>query len=277
MARASARLRRFAFACHGLPMRAIVPGPRFSICFIVVCMAAVLSGPAIAQDAGRAPTSEKPPSHAATEKAAGEHRRGVNEHKPPVISPHRSSKPQKPKSATKAPPAAGPTVPPVGPTTAPAVVAPQASGSSPTDGDKQTGPKLPQFASLRSDDVNMRAGPGTKFRIEWVYKRREMPVEILREYDVWRWVSDSEGTQGWVHTATLTQRRSFIVRHADASMRSSPNDTASIVAILKVGVIGRIRSCDAGSAWCWLQVGSYRGYLRRDQFWGTLPGEAVNP
>ena len=34
--------------------------------------------------------------------------------------------------------------------------------------------------------------------------------------------------------------------------------------------------CGAASDWCQVQVGDYRGYLRRSQFWGTLPGEAVN-
>jgi SH3-like domain-containing protein len=25
-----------------------------------------------------------------------------------------------------------------------------------------------------------------------------------------------------------------------------------------------------------MQVGEYRGYLKRDQFWGALPNEAIN-
>ena len=78
--------------------------------------------------------------------------------------------------------------------------------------------KLPRFASLRSDDVNMRAGPGTRYRIDWVYKRRDLPVEIEREFDVWRWVRDPDGIQGWVHQATLMGRRSFIVQKADATL-----------------------------------------------------------
>jgi SH3-like domain-containing protein len=49
------------------------------------------------------------------------------------------------------------------------------------------------------------------------------------------------------------------------------------VATLKPGVIGRIRGCAAGSDWCEVQTGSYRGYLRRETFWGLLPGETINP
>ena len=136
---------------------------------------------------------------------------------------------------------------------------------------------LPRFAALRSDDVNLRAGPGTRYPIEWVYKRRELPVEIEREFEVWRLIRDPEGTRGWVHQATLTGRRSFIVQSADATLRSAPQDTASAVALLKPGVVGRLRSCEASSAWCQVQAGPYRGYLKRSQFWGVKPDEPVNP
>jgi SH3-like domain-containing protein len=173
-------------------------------------------------------------------------------------------------------------VPPVPAPVAPAAPPADAKAAAPDklpDPEKPEGDvaKLPRFASLRSDDVNMRAGPGTRYRIDWVYKRRDLPVEIEREFDVWRWVRDADGIQGWVHQATLMGRRSFIVENADATLRSEANDTAPPVAILKNGVIGRIRSCEAASDWCNVQTGSYRGYLRREQFWGVLPGEAVSP
>ena len=54
-------------------------------------------------------------------------------------------------------------------------------------------------------------------------------------------------------------------------------DDAAPVAVLKVGVIGRIRSCEAGSAWCRVQAGEYRGFLKRSQFSGVLPDEVIAP
>jgi SH3-like domain-containing protein len=138
-------------------------------------------------------------------------------------------------------------------------------------------PKLPRFAALKTDDTNMRIGPGQRYPIEWVYKRRDLPVEIEREYDVWRYVKDPDGIQGWVHQVTLSDHRTFVIRGSDATLRADVSDTASVVAILKVGVIGRLRSCDEGSRWCQVQVAGYRGYLRRDQFWGLLPDEVVAP
>ncbi len=195
----------------------------------------------------------------------------------PVVPPHGQVHPQKavaePSTATAFP------VPPIPPP------APTIEESKPATAEKLPDPekpegvpsRLPRFASLRSDEVNMRAGPGTRYRIDWVYKRRDLPVEIEREFDVWRWVRDADGIQGWVHQATLMGRRSFIVQKTNATLRSDAKDTASAVAVLKPGVIGRIRSCPAASDWCEVQTGSYRGYLKRETFWGLLPGEVINP
>jgi len=199
----------------------------------------------------------------------------------PVVRPHGVLHPQKPpQKASQKPPAKPPAAAPVAPAPAPAVPAPApAEPPKQTEADtakgSNTGLPLPRFAALRSDEVNLRAGPGTRYPIQWIYQRRELPVEILREFEVWRLVEDTEGIKGWVHQATLTGRRSFIVTGGDATLRRDPQDGGRPVAILKPGVIGHLRSCQASSEWCQVQTGDYRGYLKRSQFWGTLPREAV--
>jgi SH3-like domain-containing protein len=90
-------------------------------------------------------------------------------------------------------------------------------------------------------------------------------------------VHDPEGVKGWVHQATLTGRRSFVVTGGARTLRREADDNAAALAILKPGVIGRLRACAAGAAWCEVQVGEFRGWLERAQFWGSFPGEAVNP
>ncbi|MFT8418500.1 MAG: SH3 domain-containing protein [Acetobacter sp.] len=74
-----------------------------------------------------------------------------------------------------------------------------------------TGLPLPRYAALRSDEVNMRAGPGQRFPILWVYHRRGMPVRVEREFDVWRLVEDQTGQKGWMQQATLAGGRDFLV------------------------------------------------------------------
>ena len=196
----------------------------------------------------------------------------------PVIQPHGETHAQKPagqKAPAKTPAkTAKPAAPPV--VVAP-VPTPEAAPAVPTEPTKgsATGNPLPRFASLRTDEVNLRRGPGTRYPIDWVYKRRDLPVEIEREFEVWRLITDPDGTKGWVHQATLTGRRSFIVTGAERVLRREASDTAAAVARLQPGVIGHIRSCDTGSDWCQMQVGAYRGYLKREEFWGALPNEAI--
>ncbi len=161
---------------------------------------------------------------------------------------------------------------PVAPTPEPAPV--PEKPAEPTKG-SVTGQPLPRFAALRADEVYMRVGPGKRYPIEWVYKRRDLPVQIEREFEDWRLVRDQENTKGWVHQATLAPRRTGVVVGGEQVLRRDARDDAAPVARLKPGVIVRLRSCDAASDWCQTQVQDYRGWMKRTEVWGTLPGEAI--
>jgi SH3-like domain-containing protein len=169
-----------------------------------------------------------------------------------------------------------PPIPPEKKAGAQATPAPKPPAQDPNKG-SVTGLPLPRFVSLRADVVNLRAGPGTRYPIDWVYKRVGMPVEILREFDVWRLVETPDGEKGWMHEATLVGRRDVIITGHRQILRAEANDDARPVAELDSGVIAHVISCTVGSAWCHVQVGDYRGWLPRLAFWGTLPNEAINP
>ncbi len=212
-------------------------------CWVLAAIGLVLAQPGLAAPATNQPLAQSPGKTKGPSKPTA--------HKPPI---HPASVP----APAAAPPPQPPPAPPAEPT----------KGSA-------TGLPLPRFASLKTDDVNFRSGPGVRYPIDWVYKRRELPVEIEREFDIWRLVVDSEGVKGWVHQATLTGRRTFVVMGGEQVVRSDPQDAASPVARLKPGVVGRLRSCAAAAAWCQVQVADYHGWLKRTAVWGLLPGEAV--
>ena len=138
-----------------------------------------------------------------------------------------------------------------------------------------TGLPLPRFAAVRASQVYLRAGPGFRYPIAWIYHRAGMPVEILREFNVWRLVRTPDGAEGWMHEATLNGKRDFIVAAGRHTLRAGPGPDDRPVAILEAGVVGPILRCDAGAAWCRVAAGGYRGWLPRADFWGSLPGEAV--
>jgi SH3-like domain-containing protein len=139
-----------------------------------------------------------------------------------------------------------------------------------------TGLPLPRWVALRSAEVNMRTGPGTRYPVEWQYHRRDLPVKLEREFGVWRLLEDQDGVKGWVHEANLTSRRGFVLKGPQQILRGGPSDTARAVALLKPGVLGRITACKAHANWCQVRAGGYSGWLKRAGIWGIFPGEAVS-
>ncbi len=183
--------------------------------------------------------------------------------KPAATKPASTGKP-----STGAPAAAGTeAAKPVEPPKTAALAGPKLGAS---------GLPLPRWASLRADEVNMRSGPGTRYPIEWVYHRRDLPVQIEREFEGWRLIEDPDGVKGWVHQATLVGRRSFLVKGAERVLRRSASEDAAAVARLKPGVVGHLRACEPHAAWCEVQAGEYRGFLKRDEVYGVYADESVN-
>lgn len=215
-------------------------------------------------------------AHAAKEKAHATKPGGKPGAKPPGNKPEgtKAGAPPAAGEAAKAAPQPAPAQPP-----APsAAEQPAASPPGDTAVGTSTHLPLPRWASFKTDEVNMRSGPGMQYPIQWVYHRINYPVQILREFDVWRLVEDEEGVKGWVHTATLSNRHGFVVRPgAERVLRGSASDGAGMVARVQPGVVGRVRSCEATATWCEVQVKGYKGWLKRADLYGLSAGEAINP
>jgi SH3-like domain-containing protein len=135
----------------------------------------------------------------------------------------------------------------------------------------QTGLPLPRFVSLRSGEVNLRTGPGVRYPIDWVYKRRNLPVEIIDEFDTWRRIRDWQGTVGWVHQSMLQGRRTVLVTGRERLLRREPHDGAPGLAQAETGVIGDLKRCRG--VWCEVELEGFSGWLRMDEFYGIYPQE----
>jgi SH3-like domain-containing protein len=138
----------------------------------------------------------------------------------------------------------------------------------------ESGLPVPRFVSLRSDDVNLRTGPGARYPIDWVFHRKTLPVEVLAEVDNWRKIRTDDGTEGWVHQNMLTGRRTAVVTGDVRTLLARNDPSAAVVARLEPGVIGSLLECR--DAWCRLEVAGLKGWLPRDTLWGVLPTENFN-
>ncbi len=135
----------------------------------------------------------------------------------------------------------------------------------------ETNLPLPRFVSLRASKANVRRGPSLSHRIDWVFKRPNMPLQVIAEYGHWRRVIDRDGQGGWVHYRMLSGARTVLINEESTALRTRPEDTALENAMLEPGVVARLGDCNP--EWCQLTAGGYRGWVPKTQLWGVTPAE----
>jgi len=130
---------------------------------------------------------------------------------------------------------------------------------------------LPRFVSIKAAEANVRRGPSLGHRIDWVFQRRHMPVEVTAEYGHWRRVRDVEGAGGWVHYSLLSGARYVLVMQPQTVLRAKPDAAARAVAQAEPGVVGRLGDC--APDWCQITADGYTGWVAKTTLWGVAPEE----
>lgn len=130
---------------------------------------------------------------------------------------------------------------------------------------------LPRFVSMKAAEGNVRRGPSLTHRIDWVFKRRSMPLEIIAEYGHWRRVRDRDGAGGWVHYALLSGIRTVLVEEDMLRVRARPEENAPVMAAFELGVVAQLGACEP--KWCEISAGGHSGWALKDKLWGVGPDE----
>ncbi|MCA8884404.1 MAG: aspartyl-trna synthetase [Rhodobacteraceae bacterium] len=125
---------------------------------------------------------------------------------------------------------------------------------------------IPRFVSIKTSQTNVRRGPSTTHRIDWVFRHQGMPVIVTGEYGHWRRIVDRDGIGGWVHYALLSGLRTVIVDEDEVPIRAKPDPDAKIRARAEKGVIAKLGECEAD--WCEIRAGGYRGWVEAQSLWG---------
>ncbi len=126
---------------------------------------------------------------------------------------------------------------------------------------------IPRFVSLKASEGNVRRGPSLSHRIDWVFKHRNMPLEVTGEFGHWRRVRDRDGVGGWVHYSLLSGMRTVIVEEDMLPLMIKPDRTAPVNATVEMGVVARLGECKYD--WCRITAGGYRGWVPKSALWGV--------
>lgn len=137
-----------------------------------------------------------------------------------------------------------------------------------------TGLPVPRFATLKSDNAFVRTGPSMDYPIKWIYKRKDLPVEIVQEYDSWRKIKDPQGETGWVHKLLLSGKRTAIIESKQAVTAYEDDDMDRAIAQIEPGTIIHLEECN--KLLCRTDFSSYEGWVEKKSLWGVYDSEVLN-
>jgi SH3-like domain-containing protein len=124
---------------------------------------------------------------------------------------------------------------------------------------------VPRYVSLKTEGANGRRGPGLEHRIDWIYARTGLPLQVTAESGPWRRVIDPDGDSAWIHAQNLEQRRTVYVRE-QAALRRAARLNAQPLAYLEPGVIAAITGCEGD--WRRVAVRGRVGWVQDGALWG---------
>ena len=130
---------------------------------------------------------------------------------------------------------------------------------------------IPRYVSLKVKEANARRGPSLSHKIDWIYKRQNMPLEIYAEYENWRRVRDFEGLGGWVHYTLLSGIRYVLIKNDLLEMRLLPSIDAQVIAKVPQHNIATLDKCYKD--WCRIIDDGYKGWVPKNAIWGVYENE----
>jgi SH3-like domain-containing protein len=133
------------------------------------------------------------------------------------------------------------------------------------------GSALAEMVSVKSDDINMRSGPGTNYSVKYTLGSG-MPLEVISHSGDWLNIRDFEGDTGWVYKSTVNSTPHVVIKASknsdtNVNIRSGPGTDNAIVATASSGVVfKKISEKDQ-----WVQVEheeGIKGWIYSNLLWG---------
>jgi len=138
-----------------------------------------------------------------------------------------------------------------------------------------SGLPVPRFVSIKADRVNVRRGPDKDHDVSFIYTRVGWPVEITAEFENWRRIRDSDGSEGWVYHSLLSGKRTasvqMKVKTDMAPLHAKPDPSSAVTAELQIGVLGAVKACTG--TWCHIVGDKFDGWVDQNDLWGVYPNE----
>ena len=122
-----------------------------------------------------------------------------------------------------------------------------------------------QFLMLKNNKVNVRYGPSFEYPIKYIYKKIQLPVQLIDKKENFRRIMDHKKNSGWIHRIMLTKLNSLIILEEKIVFKKNTRFSKPIVKLEK-GRLVLIKKCKLD--WCKIETENYSGWIETKNVWG---------
>ena len=108
------------------------------------------------------------------------------------------------------------------------------------------------WGSLKYNKTYLRTGPSKDNKVIWVYKKKGLPIKVIRKKDDWFLILLPENQKGWISSSQFSKKRTALIKDRISETEKiiknkKPLDIRDIdnnlVAYIHNGVIVKLLGC----------------------------------
>ena len=144
------------------------------------------------------------------------------------------------------------------------------------------------WGSLKYSKTYLRTGPSKNNKVMWVYKKKGLPIKLIRTKGDWSEVILPKNQKGWINSSQFSKRRTASIsdnisetekvlkNHKPLSIKDKNKNP---IAYVHKGVIVKLISCSSDICEVEIEIKkekyffrnsySLKGYIEKNNLWGV--------
>tara|TARA_B100001123_G_scaffold190473_1_gene217290 strand:+ start:198 stop:647 length:450 start_codon:yes stop_codon:yes gene_type:complete len=123
------------------------------------------------------------------------------------------------------------------------------------------------FLMLKNNKVNVRYGPSFEHPIKYIYKKIQLPVQLIDKKENFRRIIDHKKNSGWIHISQLRKSKSLITTSAKILFKK-PTKYSKPLAKIEKGRLLIVNKCVKN--WCNIKTNKFSGWIDKTNIWGKI-------
>ena len=125
-----------------------------------------------------------------------------------------------------------------------------------------------EWLSLKYDKTYLRSGPSKQNKVLWTYKKKGLPIKLIRKKGDWYEVEMPERITGWISSTQISfKRRVLVISDELIDIRRKKQRTSKVIAKVGKNVVGELIGCQ--KTICKIDYYKIEGFIEKEFLWGV--------